>query len=158
MKRIFAALIVFCITFAACGFMVTAAGNDSYPMICRGGGNIAITVYTIAISDPKKSRHDVGKVGIKIHFKKSMYAGKDRKPGPGECSWLDRTIGKNEPTELIYEGRGMLSSVHQSSSMTKISVANLQIQKLIDLIKSGELFYVYCKRDVFFFRITRIGL
>jgi hypothetical protein len=67
----------------------------TYPMVCRGGAGMRIMV-----------NHDVDAAGIPgatamfIYFKPASRPGSVSQPPPGECTWMDRTLGSGEPAVL----------------------------------------------------------
>ena len=82
--------------------LVTAsaqAAPPSYPLLCRGGPSMRIV-----------ENHDVNGAGIPgatamfVYFTAGRTAGSVSPPGPGECTWMDRTLSdaghRGEPTVL----------------------------------------------------------
>lgn len=66
------------------------AAPTSYPMQCRGGGSITLGLNT------------QGNVGL-LYFQKAPHkAGLGLQAG--QCAWLDRAIGPNEPVCLRKNG------------------------------------------------------
>ena len=63
------------------------AQPQSYPLVCRGGGNMLF-------------QHDFGSAGAWVRFrftKGNAPAGGGAKLSPGSCSWVDRGINAAEP-------------------------------------------------------------
>ena len=76
---------------------VTTASAEppSYPLLCRGGGNMKIMV-----------NHDVdgagnpGATAMTVFFKAAGVAGSIMAPPPGYCVWMDRTFRPGEPENM----------------------------------------------------------
>jgi hypothetical protein len=83
----------------AAGMMAAAttasAEPPSYPLLCRGGGNMRIMV-----------NHDVdgagrpGATAMTIFFTPAGMAGGVAPPPPGHCTWMDRTLNGAEPANM----------------------------------------------------------
>lgn len=83
----------------AAGMTVAAttasAEPPSYPLLCRGGGNMKIMV-----------NHDVdgagrpGATAMTIFFRSAGVAGGVMAPPPGHCVWMDRTFRPGEPENM----------------------------------------------------------
>lgn len=71
----------------------------SYPMKCRGGGNMTMDIKNIR---PGRNS-EVRVMNIMINFKKAKNSNRLRL---GECSWRDREIRPNEPSRLWISPRG----------------------------------------------------
>jgi hypothetical protein len=80
--------------------MITAATTasaepPSYPLLCRGGGNMKIMV-----------NHDVDGAGrpgathMTVFFRAAGVAGSVMPPPPGHCVWMDRTFRPGEPENM----------------------------------------------------------
>ena len=79
--------------------VVADAAPPSYPLLCRGGPSMRIM-----------EAHDVNSAGIPgdtamfVYFTAARWAGSDRPPRPGECTWMDRTLSDaghpGEPTVM----------------------------------------------------------
>jgi hypothetical protein len=63
----------------------------TYRMECRGGGDMTANYY------PRGET-----VELEIYFSKARSAAEDRRPGPGECAWMDRPVGPGEPARLRW--------------------------------------------------------
>ena len=92
--------------FILCAGLLTAlvftgsaqANPPSYPLLCRGGPAMRIA-----------TNHDVNGAGIPgatamwVYFNKGSAAGSVHAPGPGECTWMDRTLNANEPAAMFIK-------------------------------------------------------
>jgi hypothetical protein len=68
-------------------FSLNSFANQSYPMVCRGGaGTLGYAPYKALFYFTKSARPS----GAGLQ--------------PGQCSWVDRAIGQNEPTCLQQSG------------------------------------------------------
>ncbi len=132
---------------------------ESYPMICHGGGKMTLAILPGLHTDSGDFI-----CSYYFEFAKSPYAGSQRQPAPGECAWLDRPIGGDEPSVLIWM-KPQLKGPNSDNVCTvitanKVDVATTakEVNELIDAVKNGKIFYVYCRRDGERFLITKIGL
>lgn len=72
-----------------------SAEPPSYPLLCRGGGDMKIMV-----------NHDVdgagrpGATAMTVFFRAGPMAGSVMAPPPGHCTWMDRTLGGGEPKNM----------------------------------------------------------
>jgi hypothetical protein len=73
-------------------------GEPGFVLVCRGGGSLHFTYtpYSNVSNEPQ----------IWIGFERgSVPAGSNRENvnalGPGQCTWLDRTIAPNEPDRIV---------------------------------------------------------
>ena len=133
------------------------AESKSYPMVCRGGGNMS-AMY--------------GRVGdesiFAITFERSPHGDNQQHPEPGQCAWLDRPLSSEEQLELRYTNK-------------KNKITNLTIKKgtievlkyegdnggrdlkyLIDAVHGGRLFNIQATRAKTpwgspYLKITRVG-
>lgn len=86
---------------------------DSYLMACRGGG-----AMNVNIRDNE----------IRIWFNKAPRSNTEHPVESGQCSWIDRAIGPNEPSKLYFSGstqdKTFLVRAVQSDSQFFIYVRN----------------------------------
>ncbi len=90
-----------------CGGSSTSAEPRSYPMTCRGGGNLVIA--------------NAGNNGVRINFEPgvgAVYEGIK----PGQCTWSDRKLRSGEPTTICDTDRKRASSYVGSLVLTKRTV------------------------------------
>jgi hypothetical protein len=72
-----------------------SAEPPSYPLLCRGGGNMKIMI-----------NHDVDGAGrpgathMTVFFRAAGVAGSVMPPPPGHCVWMDRTFRPGEPENM----------------------------------------------------------
>lgn len=133
------------------------AESESYPMVCRGGGNMS-AMY---------GRVD-GESILAITFKRSPYADNQRHPEPGQCAWLDRPLSAEEQLELRY--------TNKKNRITNLTIEKDRIQVLkyegnnggsdlkylIEAVHEGHLFNIQVKRaktpwGSSYLKITRVG-
>lgn len=82
---------------AALGLLAVPASAEppSYPLLCRGGGNMKIMV-----------NHDVDGAGrpgathMTVFFKAANTPGSVAPPPRGQCVWMDRTFRPGEPENM----------------------------------------------------------
>ncbi len=70
----------------------------SYPLVCRGGGNLHFTYAS--------SSNDSNKPQISIIFERANAAAGMKRENmqallPGQCAWLDRAVSPSEPNRLV---------------------------------------------------------
>lgn len=129
----------------------TVWAQESYPMVCRGGGSMRV---------------DAWRNGIQIYFRGADTGASQRQPGPGECAWLDRGLRSGEPRMLTwfpgdigtfivkFDGRGMITGYDIRGNAAD------NYKYLLDNIRRGSIFYVHSYRpqgSTPQLRITRIG-
>lgn len=156
--------------FASTCFLCAAVGDSSaaeksYPMVCRGGGQMSAHLV-------KSTERDIAGTWtvLDIKFSKARNAGTGSKPGPGECAWMDRPVGGNEPS--ILELRvGFLTPVDfydvviergQVGLQLKEEFAGKELGQISNAIQRGGLFYVHCYQRLVgrqrSLLITRVGI
>jgi hypothetical protein len=64
-----------------------AFAQESFPMVCRGGGGMRAEVFANG--------------EMRILFTPAAQAANVAPPRPGECIWLDRTFRPGEPAMLL---------------------------------------------------------
>ena len=131
------------------------AGKKSYPIVCRGGGGMhaVIGVYR------------KGKSRIIFDYKKASHGASHKKPGPGECAFLDRPISNNEPRLLhyFYKRHALVNTVTVRHKNFSVSYnKNRPEQKILDALHSGGLFYMHIRQrkgvgGARYFQVTRLG-
>lgn len=67
-----------------------AGAQTSYPLICKGGGNMIAQVRATA--------------QVRVQFAAGADAASNAPPSPGQCSWLDRGFRSGEPAVLTVAG------------------------------------------------------
>jgi hypothetical protein len=75
-----------------CAFAGAAQAQTSYPLLCRGGP--AMRIMTAHDVD---GRGIPGATAMYIYFNAGAGAGSLVPPGPGQCTWMDRTLNPDEP-------------------------------------------------------------
>jgi hypothetical protein len=92
------------VTILAIGAVASsAAAQSSYPMACRGGGNI---ISYLAISQMQPGQ--AATFNAYTSFAKGTgpaYLGLS----PGTCTWMDRGLRSGEPSTLMQTGGALLS-------------------------------------------------
>ncbi len=95
MKSITIAMLLILINFSS-----VASAQQSYPIVCRGGGNLhfSYTPFSNFSQNPQ----------IWISFQRgTQKAGSNWENintlMPGQCSWLDRAVSNNEPDRIIVK-------------------------------------------------------
>lgn len=101
--------------------LITSSAFASYPLICRGGGNIKVNTLASFYPTP-------GGVALQPHvdifFAKGALPSGQQGEGlnPGECSWLDRAINNAEPavvTDQYLTGQSVTVLSQASATGTK---------------------------------------
>ncbi len=79
----------------------TAAQAQSYPLLCRGGPNMTIEARFELIIGGQTGTY------VKIRFRPANQPGSVAKPGSGECTWIDRTLNAQEPSDFTMVAKGI---------------------------------------------------
>ena len=74
---------------------IAAAEPPSYPLLCRGGGNMRL-----AVNHDMDSGGVPGATHMRVHFTPAAVAGSVSPPPPGHCVWMDRTFRPGEPSVM----------------------------------------------------------
>lgn len=85
---------------------LTLASADlprSYPMMCRGGGDMMFHIYNRRVNIANTVTTDRQNMVLKIWFKKGDKAITDSALSPGHCTWTDRGMSESEPGALIIQ-------------------------------------------------------
>jgi hypothetical protein len=133
------------------------AGSKSYPLVCRGGGNMS-GMYT-----------RVGGESIfAITFQRSPHGDNQQHPGPGQCAWLDRPMSAEEQLELRYENKKN-KITNWTIKKGKIEVVKYEgnnggrdLRYLVEAVHGGRLFNIQATRAKTpwgspYLKITRVG-
>jgi hypothetical protein len=133
------------------------AGSKSYPMVCRGGGNMS-AMYGRA----------GGETVLSIKFERSPHADNDQHPGPGQCAWLDRPLSAEEQLDLRYTSKNN-KITNLTIKKGKMDVLKYEgndggrnLKVLIDAVHKGQLFNLMVRRDKTpwgspYLKITSVG-
>jgi hypothetical protein len=157
MKRqhiLFGTAAVFCLSLFASSAI---AASKSYPMVCRGGGNMSAMYGRVG-----------GESIFAITFDRSPHADNQQHPGPGQCAWLDRPLSPEEQLELRYT-----NNKNRISNLTirkgKIEVLQYEgdnggrdLRYLIEAVHEGRLFNIQATRAETpwgspYLKVTRVG-
>jgi hypothetical protein len=140
--------IMLCIMFISSIWIANAyADPPSYPIICKGGGNMTGLFNT----DAKD---------IVINFEKSPQAGSRQEPAPGTCAWVDRPINAQEasPLKYTYENTGMSFDFRYKNMTLNLGSRDNALKYLWDAVYNGKVFYVRCyKNNYGYLTITHVG-
>jgi hypothetical protein len=88
------------------------ASDPSYPLICRGGGRLAIV--------------NNGSGGVQIKFQRTA-GGIDAGLRPGQCTWVDRAVHFGEPNKICDQATraaGYVSGLVLPGNYITLQVAN----------------------------------
>ncbi len=78
------------VVYVAADFAEAQAAPRSYPMTCRGGGQMRSRVIM----------HKNGRATLAIRFQKGTAGAGTRAPSAGQCTWIDRGMRPGEPRVL----------------------------------------------------------
>ena len=118
---------------------------QSYPMTCLPGGSMQLTYVT------------EGQAKLKLSFSKASGASLLR---GGQCSWMDRPIGADEPSKMeMLVSSPQVKGFVMNSSNSSVSLWNAEEPLLYFIRAFGnkQRFYVHCRREGSVFRITQTG-
>jgi len=134
------------------GNSAVALAQQSYPIVCRGGGNLyfSYTPFSNFAQGPQ----------IWITFQKGMQpVGANWENSyalqPGQCSWLDRTVASNEPNKIIVKNIRNFAVSWSQGRVSGISSELYYVNNLQDPNRY-QSFDVYNDRTGNFI-VTRIG-
>jgi hypothetical protein len=134
-------------------FVTQPALAKSYPMVCKGGGEMVANFSHV------KARGGFHSTSLSIQFKKSPAAASVREPAAGHCAWVDRAISAEEPSSLAYapgSGQDFYFELKKDSwRLTRTEDAGLE--QIMKAMRSGEKFYVRCRREGTYFKVTSVG-
>ena len=89
----------FHVTLGACALALAtafaaspAAAQTSYPVVCKGDGNM---MAEVSAGNTVRGRFEPARAGAS-----------DAPPAVGECAWLDRGFRSGEPNNLLVQGNG----------------------------------------------------
>ena len=119
------------------------AAPKSYPLVCRGGGgSLGLTTD--------------GGAGLFYFQKASGPAGAGL--GLGQCSWVDRAIGQNEPTCLRQTGVVSAAWLFPGR-MQQAYISSTNAAWMRNLIQGSnfQMFQVYNPGNTGCFVVTRLG-
>jgi len=139
-------------TMAPLGGDVTA-DSPSYPLMCRGGGDMTIQVYYPPAADNL----------VSIKFGKALNSAGTSPPGPGQCAWLDRPLSEREPAELVWQSSDIknvgftLNARGQLISYIPNGRGGDRVRYLIDNVLNGRVFQVHARSQWGSLHITRVG-
>jgi len=133
------------------------AGSKSYPMVCRGGGNMT-AMYGRGADETV----------LNITFERSPHADNKQHPGPGQCAWLDRPLSPEEKLDLTYKSeKNKITNLRIKTGVVRIeryegNDGGRNLKYLIDAIHNGQLFNVHATRAKTpwgspYLKITRVG-
>ena len=113
-------LVMLSVCAALCGLASTASGQESYPLICRGGPSLRFQ------SHAGNTQHTFNIVGL-FFTRGSRAAGPDgRTLAPGHCAWVDRGVRADEPDILQKE-----------------VAANVTSQVWVKALKDSKMFWTF---------------
>lgn len=151
------ALLLACAVGFLAGNPSLAAANESYPMVCRGGGAM-------------KAMYGRGsdRTVFSIEFSRAPQGANARQPAAGECAWLDRALTPDEALELRYEHRDdritNLSIREGSITVSRLEGSNAgrDLEYLIDGVYAGKVFNLQARKaktpwGTYYLKITRVG-
>ncbi len=108
-----------------------ATAQTAYTMVCRGGGNMK------SYYGQKTNFHE-----LDIYFSKAAKGSGETSPKAGNCAWVDRGIGNNEPSKLRWQPKQFDDST--------IS--------LLRSVGSDKLFYIRTYNvNGSYFKIVKVG-
>jgi hypothetical protein len=131
----------------------TSFAATSYPMVCKGGGEMEAAFSHV------KSRGDFHSTSLLITFRKSRAAASGTEPTPGHCAWIDRPISADEPSSLAYSpGSGQdFYFKFRSDSWSLTESEDASLVQIMNAIRRGEKFYIRCHREGTYFKVDSVG-
>ena len=120
--------------------ITSPSSPKDYVLQCRAGGNLVATI------DRTPANSAIKFYGIKS----SRYAANIRRPGSGECAWLDRALSAREPHRLLYNIKArktIFSRVNIGSQGVKLVWGNDPVVTLLKKLPNGRLFSLRVKNN-----------
>ena len=139
------------------GSWSVAIADESYPMVCRGGGDMKAMYGRMP-----------GKTVFSIEFSRAPQGANAKQPAAGQCAWLDRALTPDEQLELRYE--------HKDNKITNLEIrqGRISVQRfegsnggqdlkyLVDRVHAGQTFNIQARKaktpwGSHYPKITRVG-
>jgi hypothetical protein len=130
----------------------TSAAPQAYPMMCRGGGDMTISVTRIARG-----------TALAVYFTRG---GRASNPGPGECTWMDRGMRSDEPMVMSFDAidSSVVPYIRASGKIRRFTYEGRErahLQYLVDSVLQGKPFQVHAyqkeARGNNYFSVVRVG-
>jgi hypothetical protein len=95
------------------------------------------------------------------HFSKAPTGADAQQPGPGQCAWLDRPVGPDEPSLLRFEGAGQVQWFRVSGPTLVEFHATDGIDRIVKSPGGQQLFTVMAYNAAFqdgrrYFHVTNV--
>lgn len=128
----------------------------SFRLICRGGKGMSADYYPLG-----------GAQQIIIKFRKARASASMRRPRVGECAWVDRPVGRGEPSTLRFVADDDWQGIHKlrlTFAGRNRNYPNARIQRsrgtamneLLQSLARGFIIDVDCYNEGKHLRITRV--
>jgi hypothetical protein len=127
--KILRAIIFLALFVVSSPFSSVAPAQSTYPILCRGGGNLYFNYQPYSNVSPNPQMW----ITFQRGSQKAGSAWENRNAlMPGQCSWLDRPVSNNEPDRIL-----VLNIKNFSISWTQERVMGI----------NSELYYINTLRD-----------
>ena len=145
-----------------------ALAQTAYPMVCRGGGNMTMTLSAGPVAVPAYTGNRVYNI-IRLGFERATRAYNPRNPGllrPGQCTWRDRPLYNVEPTTINFytevpifvefKARGR-NPLHLRTSAFRATPETMQTRRFLELMSTTEVFTIMAwNKEGYYFRVEDI--
>jgi len=128
-----------------------AAGPQSYPMVCRGGGGMRVEWYGARAVTGRSTTPQVA-----LQFAHAAAAASERQPGPGQCAWLDRPLNAKEASRMVIDGEAVYFQL-QAGGRADVSFIPSEVNQVVRAALGGSVFYVHARTDGGVLAVTRVG-
>ena len=134
---------------------IPTSATLSYQMFCRNGGDMQIGIES---SVSNSGTHFTG-THFKIYFKKSQYKYDFANPKllPGECTWKDRAIRKDEPSILLFSTRANIAVNYKLAGNKKPELSAKKNEKISDDKYAKLVQFLTSLRNDEYFTLTVIA-
>lgn len=107
--------------------VTTTYERVSYPLVCRGGGNMQFgwEPFGFGLVAPF----------LDIRFEKAQQGANTGSLGLGQCSWLDRAIASNEPSDVCASFESSRFSIHWDADGMVHGIASTAPKFVGDLLR-----------------------
>lgn len=111
-----------------------AAQQQSWPLRCRGGGNMLVQI-----------QEEAPHLQVSISFRKASRSAEGSAPGPGECAWIDRPLSANEPSKLVHRSNGtkLTFASYMGPNYRFLVTTDAITTNWLRAVMAGPLFTVY---------------
>lgn len=135
---------------------VHAQSGPYYPMICRGGGDLRMSI----------SQLPDGRNIVELMFDKAARGYRRGALGPGQCTWTDRALNRREPARILhitpvsirlYMWASQFDTIGTPISDTRTGWPVVLTRRFMELSRGTGLFTVWARNtNAGYFEISNV--